>query len=269
MEKDKSIRKKYPSDVSIEQFEKIRPMLEGFKKRTKPRKVDLYEVFCGLLYLLRSGCQWRMLPRDFPKWRTVYSYYEQWSKQQDTNTPSLLESVLKKSVGDMRISLGRKEQTSFCIVDAQSVKNSDTAETKGYDAGKKVSGIKRHVAVDTNGLPHALCVTTANVTDRDGAILMFRSAKANLSSVTNVLVDGGYSGENFAQSVKELIGAKVEVAKRNELHKFAVIPKRWVVERCFAWLDKCRRLWKNCERKLNHSLQFMVLAFIAILIRRL
>lgn len=169
----------------------------------------------------------------------------------------------------MRISLGRKEQTSFCIVDAQSVKNSDTAETKGYDAGKRVSGIKRHVAVDTNGLPHALCVTTANVTDRDGAILMFKSAKTNLSSVTNVLVDGGYSGENFAQYVKELIGAKVEVAKRNELHKFAVIPKRWVVERCFAWLDKCRRLWKNCERKLNHSLQFMVLAFIAILVRRL
>lgn len=155
MEKDKSTRKKYPSDISIEQFEKIRPMLEGFKKRTKPRKVDLYEVFCGLLYLLRSGCQWRMLPRDFPKWRTVYSYYEQWSKQQDTNTPSLLESVLKKSVGDMRISLGRKEQTSFCIVDAQSVKNSDTAETKGYDAGKKVSGIKRHVAVDS----HMLCAS--------------------------------------------------------------------------------------------------------------
>lgn len=169
----------------------------------------------------------------------------------------------------MRISLGRKEQTSFCIVDAQSVKNADTAENKGYDAGKKVSGIKRHVAVDTNGLPHALCVTTANITDRDGAILMFTSGKGNLSSVTNVLVDGGYSGENFAQSVKEIIGAKVEVAKPNELHKFAVIPKRWVVERCFAWLDKCRRLWKNCERKLNTSLQFMVLAFIAILLRRL
>ena len=169
----------------------------------------------------------------------------------------------------MRISLGRMEQTSLCIVDAQSVKNVDTAEEKGYDAGKKVSGIKRHVAVDTNGLPHALCVTTADITDRDGAVLMFTSAKGNLSSVTNVLVDGGYSGENFARSVKELIGAKVEVAKRNELHKFAVIPKRWVVERCFAWLDKCRRLWKNCERKLNTSLQFMVLAFIAILLRRL
>lgn len=169
----------------------------------------------------------------------------------------------------MRISLGQKEHTSFCIINAQSVKNSDTAETKGYDAGKRMSGIKHHVAVDTNGLPHALCVTIANVTDRNGAILMFTSAKINLSSVTNLLVDEVYSGEDFAQTVKELIGAKVEVAKRNELHKFAVIPKRWVVERCFAWLDKCRRLWKNCERELNHSLQFMALAFIAILTRRL
>lgn len=145
----------------------------------------------------------------------------------------------------------------------------DTAEQKGYDAGKKVSGIKRHVAVDTNGFPHALCVTTADVTDRDGATTMFKAAKDNLATVTNVLVDGGYSGENFAQSVKETIGAKVEVAKRNELHKFAVIPKRWVVERSFAWLDKCRRLWKNCERKMNNSLQFMVLAFLAIIVKRL
>ncbi len=96
MEKGVQLRKNYPSDISREQFENIRPALEGFKKRTKPRKVDLYEVFCGLLYLLRSGCQWRMLPSDFPQWRTVDSYYEQWSKQQDANTPSLLESVLKK-----------------------------------------------------------------------------------------------------------------------------------------------------------------------------
>jgi transposase len=97
---------------------------------------------------------------------------------------------------------------------------------------------------------------------------MFCASKNNLSAVSNVLVDGGYSGENFSHAVKELIGAEVEVAKRNELHKFAVIPKRWVVERCFAWLEKSRRLWKNCERKLNTSLQFVVLAFINILIKR-
>lgn len=98
---------------------------------------------------------------------------------------------------------------------------------------------------------------------------MFTAEKDNLMSVENVMVDGGYSGDKFAQSTKEIIDAKVEVAKRNELHTFAVIPKRWVVERSFAWLEKYRRLWKNCERKINTSLQFTTLAFIALLLKRL
>ena len=104
------------------------------------------------------------------------------------------------------------------------MKNTDTAKEKGYDAGKKVSEIKRHIAVDTNGLPHAIAITTANVTDRAGAIAMVTKNKQNLSRVENSLLDGGYSGENFAAAIKEIIGATVEVVKRNELHKFAVIP---------------------------------------------
>jgi transposase len=148
------------------------------------------------------------------------------------------------------------------------VKNTDSAEQKGYDAGKKVSGIKRHIAVDTQGLPHALYVTTADITDRAGALLALSGAKSELGCVQKVLVDGGYSGEKFALAIKELLAAEVEVAKRSELHTFAVMPKRWVVERSFAWLEKCRRLWKNCERKLNTSLQFMVLAFLTILLKR-
>jgi transposase len=148
------------------------------------------------------------------------------------------------------------------------VKNTDTAELKGYDAGKKISGIKRHIGVDTQGLPHSIHITTANVTDRDGAILMFNASKDELTHVKNVLVDGGYTGDNFARSVNDILGATVEVAKRNELHKFVVLPKRWVVERSFSWLEKCRRLWKNCERKLNNSYQMVVLAFAALLIKR-
>lgn len=171
-------------------------------------------------------------------------------------------------VGEVRTNNGRNTKTSFCIVDAQSVKNTDTAERKGYDAGKKVSGIKRHIAVDTEGLPHAIHITTANVTDRDGAILMITEARNNLDEVLNVLVDGGYSGEPFAAKIKWVIGATVEVAKRSELHQFAVIPKRWVVERSFAWLEKCRRLWKNCERKISTSLQMVVLAFLSLLVKR-
>jgi transposase len=163
---------------------------------------------------------------------------------------------------------GRNKHTSFIIVDAQSVKNTDTAENKGYDAGKKVSGIKRHIAVDSQGLPHAIHITTANITDREGAIEMIGGTKENLEDVKNVLVDGGYSGEKFSLEIKNIIDATVEVAKRSELHKFVVIPQRWVVERSFGWLEKCRRLWKNCERKINTSLQMVVLAFLVLLLKR-
>jgi len=160
------------------------------------------------------------------------------------------------------------KKTSFLIVDAQSVKNTDTAELKGYDAGKKVSGIKRHIAVDTQGLPHAIHVTTANITDRAGALEAFALHDDTLSEVKNVLADAGYTGEKFADSTLELLACSVEIAKRSELHTFKVIPKRWVVERSFAWLEKCRRLWKNCERKLNTSLNMAVLAFAVLLLKR-
>jgi transposase len=171
-------------------------------------------------------------------------------------------------VAKERVRSGRAAFTTYCIVDAQSVKNTDTAQHKGYDAGKKVSGIKRHIAVDTHGLPHAIHVTTADVTDRDGALAMFARSRQTLWAVVTVLADGGYTGLPFAQGVKAALGATVEIAKRSDLHQFAVIPKRWVVERSFAWLEKCRRLWKNCERKLSTSLQFIVLAFLSLLIKR-
>ena len=154
------------------------------------------------------------------------------------------------------------------IVDAKSVKNTYLPEEKGYDGGKKVSGIKLHIGVDTNGLPHAMALTTANVTDRDGAIEMLEMCAPNLKNVAKALCDGGYTGEKFASAVKTLIDADVEIAKRSELHKFAVIPKRWVVERTFGWLEHFRRLWKNCERKLHTTLQMTALAFIALLLNR-
>ena len=106
------------------------------------------------------------------------------------------------------------------------------------------------------------------MTDRNGAIELFKNNKDNLSSVTAAMFDGGYTGDKFAESIKEILGAEVQIAKRSELHTFAVIPKRWVVERSFSWLEKCRRLWKNCERKLNTSLQMTVLSFLALLLKR-
>ena len=148
------------------------------------------------------------------------------------------------------------------------MKNTDCAKNKGYDAGKKISGIKRHIITDVLGLPHAITVTTANITDRNGAIEAITKNIISLSMVKSIIVDAGYTGKPFADTVNELLGATVEVAKRSKLHTFKVIPKRWVVERSFAWLEKCRRLWKNTERKLNTSLQFVVLAFLVVLLKR-
>src|SRR5215469_10058135 len=135
-------------------------------------------------------------------------------------------------------------------------------------AEKKVSGIKIHLGTDILGLPNAIHVTTANVTDRDGALEMLELFAPKLSCLIKLLCDGGYTGENFANAVMALIGAEVEIAKRNELHKFEVIPKRWIVERPFAWLDHCRRLWKNCERLLHTTHQMVTFAFISILLKR-
>ena len=265
----------YPSDITREQFEVIRPQPDSFKKTTKPRALDVYDVFCAIVYVLKSCCQWRMLPSDYPKWGALYSYFRQWNHKPELlpgateGTPSLLEKLLYERVAACRESDGRNAKTTFGIVDAQSVKNTDTAAEKSYDAGKKVSGIKRHIVVDTNGLPHAVVVTTANVTDREGALQAFSLHSSRLSEVQKIMGDGGYTGKPFVDEVKRILNADVEVAKRNELHTFAVIPKRWVVERSFAWLEKCRRLWKNCEGLINTSLQMVVLAFLALLLKRI
>ena len=263
------MRKNYPSDISREQFETIKPLLESARRKTAPRRVDLYEVFCAVLYLLRSGCQWRMLPEEFPKWRTVHAYFAIWSEPREGR--SLLEQALKNQVGAARERWVRNASSRFLIADAQSVKNTDTAALKGYDAGKKVSGIKRHIAVDTQGLPHAIAVTTAEVTDRKGALQALQRCKLALGRVQALLCDSGYVGKPFAQGVQDILGAHVtvQIAKRSELHTFKVMPQRWVVERSFAWLEKNRRLWKNCERLLNTSLQFVHLAFLALLLKRL
>lgn len=134
--------------------------------------------------------------------------------------------------------------------------------------GKKISGIKIHIGVDTCGRPHAILVTTADLNDREGAIQMIEKDMRNLSAVLKVMVDGGYTGDNFAFEIKDMLGAEVEVVKRNELRTFSVLPKRWVVERTFAWLDLFRRLWKNCERKLYTTLQMVVFALASLFLKR-
>ena len=167
-----------------------------------------------------------------------------------------------------RYACGRDLNTSFVIIDSKSIKNTDTAQSKGYDSGKKISGIKLHLAVDIFGLPHAVHITKADETDRNGAIFMAISNFNNLCNVQNILADSSYSGENFEKAMRQILGCSVEIVKRSDLHTFQVIPKRWVVERTFAWLEKSRRLWKNCERHFQTSKQMTVLALLHLILKR-
>ena len=263
------MRKSYPSDITKKQFEIVRKDLEQATKSTHPRKYDLYDIFCAVLYLIKEGCSWRAIPHDFPKWENVRYHYDIWSKEDD-NGISLLDKVLRKLVKAERERQGRETSTTMLIIDSKTTQNADTAETKGYDAAKK-SGIKIHIGVDILGLPHMIMLTPADVTDRKVATWMieyYSDVTENLKSLIKVMADGGYTGKNFSDSVNELCRAEVEIVKRNELHTFVVLPKRWIVERSFAWLDKCRRLWKNCERKLHTSFQMVTLAFIRLLLNR-
>ena len=135
------MRAKYPSDITREQFEVIRYNLESARKTTRPREYDLYDIFCAILYILREGCRWRSLPHDFPKWNNVYNHYRIWSEK-DNEGESILDKVLKELVASERVINGRQPKTSMIIVDSKSIKNTDTAEEKGYDGGKKNIGYK-------------------------------------------------------------------------------------------------------------------------------
>jgi transposase len=127
----------YPSNISREQFAHIAPILESARKKTRPRTLDLYDVFCGVLYVLKSGCQWRMVPKDFPKWRSCYEYFKQWSAKPSPYEDSILDVILKQLVGNARLTTNRPLKTSFLIIDAQSVKNTDTAKKKATMRGRK------------------------------------------------------------------------------------------------------------------------------------
>ena len=258
----------YPSDITLEQYEEIRPLLETFKGNTKPRRISLYQVLCAIFYLLNTGCQWRMIPHDFPKWTTCYYYFRQWKQKDDEVEESLFDQILTRLVRESRVNEERKEKTSFCIIDSQSVKNAASAKSKGYDAGKKTSGIKRHIGVDTQGRPHFIHITTAEVTDRNGAVEGIDKNMENLSEVIRFLADGGYSGENFKNNIKRLIGADVKVIKRKQKGKFTVLAFRWIVERSFAWIEKFRRPGVSHFHG-NASILFIILSTESLIISHL
>jgi transposase len=258
---------RYPSDLTDEQWGLIVPLLsptEGSPRGGQPRRVDLREVVNAILCLLRTGCAWRHMPREFPAWQTVYGYFSRW---RDDGTNARIHDALRETV---RRSEGRKAAPSAGIVDSQSLRGADTVgrATRGYDAGKKVNGRKRHIVVDTIGLLLVIVVTAANVQDRDGGKQVLRLMHEGFPGVRLIWADGGYAGQlvTWARCVVRLTLA---IVKRNEAHRFIVLPRRWVVERTFAWLVKCRRLGWDYERLPETSEAFVQWAMVGLMVRRL
>ncbi len=219
----------------------------------------------AILYLTRAGCSWRMLPKDFPPWQTVYGYFREW---RNDGTLKRLHDALREQV---RAKESRNAEPSAGIVDSQSVKGADTvpSETRGYDAGKKINGRKRHIVVDTIGLLLVVMVTAASVQDRAGGESILERLRGALRSVVHVFADGGYQG-SLVELAKRSWGIAVEIVKKPaEQIGFAVLPRRWVVERTFSWLVRWRRLVRDYERLPETHEAMVHWAMIGLMLNRL
>ena len=252
-------RRHYASTMTDKEWERIAPHLPAKKSTGRPRKHNLRHIVNAIFYLLQSGCQWDMLPKDFPPWQTVYRYFRNWRTD---GTWMRIHDALYR---DMRNLEKRKQSPSFAIVDSQSVKTGpDAREMVGFDAGKKVKGRKRHIVVDTLGMILTATVHSADVQDRDGLKLACKGLIERFPFIEKLCADGGYQGP-IAQGNSPL---PLEIIKRNQT-AFEVLPKRWIVERTLAWLGINRRLSKDFERFAKTAETFIQTAMIKLMSRRL
>jgi putative transposase len=248
----------YPSNLSDSEWSKVSKYFDI--KRS--RKYDLKTICNGIFYLVKTGCQWRQLPTEFGPWKLVYYYFSTWKKQ------GLIEIIHEELVIEIRTSKGKHEQPTVGIIDAQSVKNTlVNSQSKGFDAGKKVKGIKRHIIVDTLGMILAVVIHSASIQDRDGAISVITKMKEGWFKIIKVFADNGYAGK-LIEKVKNICGIELEIIKRTELHVFKILPKRWIVERTFAWIDTNRRNSKLYERLDDTAEAMIYLSAIRIMLRR-
>ncbi len=249
---------RYPSNLSDGQW----TIISKFFDIKRKRKYDLREIVNGIMYLVKTGCQWRMLPSDFPQWKVVYYYFSTWKKN------LIWEAIHEMLVMKVRKRSGRNEEPSVGIIDAQSVKNTlVSSEDKGFDAGKKIKGIKRHIITDTLGMILAVVIQSASTQDRSGAPSVIKKMKSNWIKVIKIFADGGYTGK-LIEKGKAAFSIDLEIIKRNEQKKFKVLPKRWIVERTFSWIDTNRRNSKNYERLNQTSVAMVHLSAIRIMLNR-
>jgi transposase len=266
-----SPKRRYPTDLTDKQWMLIKDLVPAIKPGGRPELHPRREIVDAILYLTRTGCAWRMLPKDFPPWQTVYMYFAAW---RDDGTVVKIHDALRAQVrvrSPRRGGAAREATPTAGVVDSQALRGADTvgAESRGYDAGKKINGRKRHIVVDTLGLLLVIAVSAASVQDRDGGeTVLGRLAKA-LPSVGHVFADGGYAGQLVAK-VKKALKITVEIVAKPAGQKgFAVLPRRWVVERTFAWMMRWRRLVRDYERLPQSHEALARWAMIGLMLNRL
>lgn len=251
----------YSSDLSDAQWQFIKKTLNYTNRK---RKHSLRTIWNAILYLTKTGCQWRLLPNDFPKWQIVYYYFRKWVNLEE------FDLLLEKIRGKVRFKKGQVSEPSIGVMDSQSVRWGNNRSLNGVDGNKKIKGIKRHVIVDTNGFLIAVMVTVANVHDSQAALLMMRVLKSFWSGIRIILADGGYRGELIDQ-IKKRFGYLIKISLRKDSSKkvFEPIEKRWVIERTFSWFDNDRRLCRNYELLMETAEEIVKISAIKLLLNKI
>lgn len=253
---------RYASDCTDAEWGLVAPFMPAPSKVGRPRKTDLREVWNAIQYRAATGCQWALLPKDFPPFTTVQHYFY---GLRDSGVLDIINETLAIAA---RLIAGRAAEPTAAVIDSQSAKTSESGGPRGYDAGKKVKGRKRHILTDTQGNLLSAIVHEAGIQDRDGAPVLIVSACESFPTLAHLFADGGYAGDKLQSAMEKVNGPTIEIVKRpDEAKGFIIIARRWVVERTFAWLGRCRCLAKDWEATIASAEAWLLIASIRRLAR--